>query len=118
MIGVDLVPERLALAAAHGVEVIDLDDVDDVVEAVLAATDGRGADGTVDAVGMEAHGSPVAEKAIGLVGRLPDKLAKTAHRQAGDRPDGRAGRRDQVGAPRRHGVGVAASTAARSTRCR
>src|SRR5215203_3451914 len=76
VIGIDLVPERLALAAAHGVEVIDLDDVDDPVEAVLAATDGRGADGTVDAVGMEAHGSPVAEKAIGLVGRLPDKLAR------------------------------------------
>jgi threonine dehydrogenase-like Zn-dependent dehydrogenase len=76
VIGVDLVPERLALAAAHGVEVIDLDDVEDPVEAVLAATDGRGADGTVDAVGMEAHGSPVAEKAIGLVGRLPDKLAR------------------------------------------
>jgi threonine dehydrogenase-like Zn-dependent dehydrogenase len=76
VIGVDLVPERLALAAAHGVEVVDLDAVDDPVEAVLAATGGRGADGTVDAVGMEAHGSPVAEKAIGLVARLPDKLAR------------------------------------------
>src|SRR6476646_2750050 len=35
VIGVDLVPERLALAAARGVEVIDLDDVEDPVEAVL-----------------------------------------------------------------------------------
>ena len=39
VIGVDLVPERLALAAARGVEVIDLDDVEDPVEAVLAATE-------------------------------------------------------------------------------
>ena len=79
VIGVDLVPERLALAAAHGVEVIALDEVDGAdgaVEAVLTATGGRGADGTVDAVGMEAHGSPLAEKAIGLVGHLPDMLAR------------------------------------------
>jgi threonine dehydrogenase-like Zn-dependent dehydrogenase len=76
VIGVDLVPERLALAAAHGVEVIDLESVDDIAEAVLEATAGRGADGTIDAVGMEAHGSPVAEKAIGLVGHLPDALAR------------------------------------------
>ena len=106
VIGVDLVPERLALAAAHGVEVIDLDDVEDPVEAVLAATDGRGADGTVDAVGMEAHGSPVAEKAIGLVGRLPDKLARPlTDKMAIDRTAALR-RRDQVGAPRRDGVGV------------
>ena len=76
VIGVDLVPERLALAAAHGVEVLDLTDVDDVAEAVIEATDGRGADGTIDAVGMEAHGSPVAKAAITAVGMLPDKLAK------------------------------------------
>ena len=76
VIGVDLVPERLALAAAHGVEVLDLTDVDDVAEAVIEATNGRGADGTIDAVGMEAHGSPVAKAAITAVGMLPDKLAK------------------------------------------
>ena len=32
VIGVDLVPERLAMAARHGVEVVDLDDVDDVAD--------------------------------------------------------------------------------------
>jgi threonine dehydrogenase-like Zn-dependent dehydrogenase len=76
VIGVDRVPERLALAAASGVEVIDLDEVDNVPEAIIAMTDGRGADGCIDAVGMEAHGSPIAEAAIGVVGLLPDVLSK------------------------------------------
>jgi threonine dehydrogenase-like Zn-dependent dehydrogenase len=75
VIGVDRVPERLALAAAHGADTIDLDAVDDPAAAVLELTGGRGADGTVDAVGMEAHGSPLAKAAIGAVGILPDKLA-------------------------------------------
>lgn len=76
VIGVDRVPERLALAKQHGVEVLDLDEVDNIPEAILALTDGRGADGTVDAVGMEAHGSPFAEAAISAVSLLPDALAK------------------------------------------
>jgi threonine dehydrogenase-like Zn-dependent dehydrogenase len=76
VIGIDRVPERLALAAAHGAEVVNLDEVDDVTQAVLDLTDGRGADGTVDAVGMEAHGSPLAKAAISAVGVLPDKMAR------------------------------------------
>jgi threonine dehydrogenase-like Zn-dependent dehydrogenase len=76
VIGVDRVPERLDLARSDGVEVIDMNDVDDVVAAVVELTQGRGADGTVDAVGMEAHGSPLAKAAIGAVGKLPDALAK------------------------------------------
>jgi threonine dehydrogenase-like Zn-dependent dehydrogenase len=76
VIGVDLVDARLALARDWGVEVIDLRDVDDVPSAILDLTDGRGADGTVDAVGMEAHGSPAAKAAIGAVGMLPDRLAR------------------------------------------
>ncbi len=76
VIGVDLVPERLALAARWGAETVDLRAVDDVTEAILGLTDGRGADGTVDAVGMEAHGSPLAKAAIGAVGVLPDVVAK------------------------------------------
>ncbi len=76
VIGIDRVPERLALAAARGAEIVDLDAVDDVAQAVLDLTDGRGADSTVDAVGMEAHGSPVAKAAIGAVGLLPDAVAR------------------------------------------
>jgi threonine dehydrogenase-like Zn-dependent dehydrogenase len=76
VIGIDRVPERLALAAAYGAETVDLDAVDDVTSAIFDLTDGRGADSTIDAVGMEAHGSPVAKAAIGAVGMLPDALAR------------------------------------------
>ena len=76
VIGVDRVPERMALAAGYGAEIVDLDAVDDVPGAIFELTDGRGADSTVDAVGMEAHGSPLAKAAIGAVGLLPDALAR------------------------------------------
>jgi threonine dehydrogenase-like Zn-dependent dehydrogenase len=76
VIGIDRVPERLELARSSGAEVIDMETVDDVAQAVLDLTQGRGADGTVDAVGMEAHGSPLAQAAISAVGVLPDVAAK------------------------------------------
>lgn len=76
VIGVDRVPERLELARAHGMETINLDEVDDVAETVIELTGGRGADGVLDAVGMEAHGNPAMEAAIKSVGMLPDALAK------------------------------------------
>ncbi|KQV74073.1 molecular chaperone GroES [Aeromicrobium sp. Root344] len=76
VIGVDRIAERLDLARSYGVEVIDLDSVDEITEAIFDLTDGRGADGTIDAVGMEAHGSPIAKTAISAVGMLPDALAK------------------------------------------
>ncbi|MGO0574829.1 zinc-dependent alcohol dehydrogenase [Ornithinimicrobium panacihumi] len=80
VIAVDLVPERLALAAQWGAEVLDLrDGLDDPVkvgDAVRDLTDGRGADGTLDAVGMEAHGNPVSEKVINLVGKLPGAVSR------------------------------------------
>ncbi len=37
---------------------------------------GRGPDAVIDAVGMEAHGAPVAKLAHQAVGLLPDKLAE------------------------------------------
>lgn len=76
VIGVDLVDARLARARARGVTTLDLRDVDDVVDAVLQLTGGRGADAVVDAVGMEAHGSPVAAAGAKAVGMLPDPVAK------------------------------------------
>ncbi len=76
VIGVDRVPERLELARSYGVEVIDMSATSDPVEAILDLTEGRGADGTVDAVGMEAHGSPFAKAAISAVGMLPDALSR------------------------------------------
>src|SRR5439155_27087782 len=59
VIGVDLVPERLERARRRGVEVLDLTQHDDVADAIRDLTDGRGPDSVIDAVGMQAHGSPV-----------------------------------------------------------
>jgi threonine dehydrogenase-like Zn-dependent dehydrogenase len=82
VIGIDLVPERLARSASLGVETIDLQS-QDVVGQVLEATSGRGADAVIDAVGMEAHGSPVAETGQKAVGMLPDVLARPLMLNAG-----------------------------------
>ncbi|HET8718987.1 MAG TPA: zinc-dependent alcohol dehydrogenase [Nocardioidaceae bacterium] len=75
VIGVDPVPERRVLAEKYGAETVDPADVD-VTEALLQLTGGRGPEGVVDAVGMEAHGSPVGKAAHAAVGMLPDALAK------------------------------------------
>jgi len=88
VIGVDLVPERLAMAAARGIEVLDARDVDDVAATLLEMTAGRGPDGVIDAVGMEAHGSGAAKAAQTAVGLLPDVLAQPlVDRLAVDRLD-------------------------------
>jgi len=76
VIGVDLVPERLALAQRWGAEVVDLSTVDDAATALLEMTGGRGPDAVVEAVGMEAHGDPVGKAAHSVVGLLPDAIAK------------------------------------------
>lgn len=76
VIGVDRVPERLELAQTYGVETVDLSEHDNIAEVVLELTGGRGADGVVDAVGMEAHGNPVMETAIKAVGLLPGAAAR------------------------------------------
>ncbi len=76
VIGVDRVAERLALAEQHGIETVNLDQVDDVADALLELTGGRGPDGILEAVGMEAHGSPVEAAAQSAVGVLPDPVAK------------------------------------------
>jgi threonine dehydrogenase-like Zn-dependent dehydrogenase len=75
VIGVDLVPERLARSASLGVETIDLT-AGDPVAAVLELTAGRGTDAALEAVGMEAHGSGVAEAAQKVVGLLPKALSR------------------------------------------
>jgi len=83
VIGVDLVPERLAMAKRYGVEVLDLRDHDDIAEAIREMTDGRGPDSVIDAVGMEAHGSGGGKMAQTLVGLLPDAVAQPAMEKAG-----------------------------------
>jgi threonine dehydrogenase-like Zn-dependent dehydrogenase len=74
--GIDLVDERLAMAQRHGVTTIDLRTCDDLGAELRDRTGGRGPDSVIDAVGMEAHGSPVAKAAQSAVGMLPDAAAR------------------------------------------
>jgi len=83
VIAVDLVPERLEMARQHGIEVVNLKDHHDVAEAIKEMTDGRGPDSVIDAVGMEAHGSPVGKFAHKVVGLLPDRVAQTVMQTGG-----------------------------------
>ncbi|SCX55209.1 Threonine dehydrogenase [Klenkia marina] len=84
VIGVDLVPDRIERARLRGVEVVDLrDHEDDLGDVIRDMTDGRGPDSVVDAVGLEAHGSPATtfiQKASGL---LPDVIAAPLQKVAG-----------------------------------
>ncbi|EKT76378.1 Zn-binding alcohol dehydrogenase, partial [Rhodococcus opacus M213] len=55
VIAVDNVRERLARAKARGIETLDLDEHGgDLADVIRDATDGRGTDSVIDAVGMEA----------------------------------------------------------------
>ncbi len=83
VIAIDLVPERIARAHRDGIEVFDLNQTDDIVAAVREITDGRGPDAVIDAVGMEAHGSPVATVAQTVAGLLPDAVARKVFTTAG-----------------------------------
>jgi threonine dehydrogenase-like Zn-dependent dehydrogenase len=83
VIGVDLVPERLARAHSHGVRTLDLEDHEDLPGAVCELTDGRGPIAVIDAVGMEAHGAPIGKFAHKLAGMLPDALAQQVMQTAG-----------------------------------
>jgi threonine dehydrogenase-like Zn-dependent dehydrogenase len=76
VLAVDLVPERLERARAHGVEALDLKQYDgDLPDAVRELTGGRGPISVIDAVGMEAHGAPVGKLAHKIAGVLPDMIA-------------------------------------------
>ncbi|SDT13949.1 alcohol dehydrogenase catalytic domain-containing protein [Jiangella sp. DSM 45060] len=83
VIASDPVPERRARVAERGAIVLDPAAEDDLAGTVRDLTDGRGADSVIDAVGMEAHGSPVAQFAQKLAGLLPDALAEPMMQKAG-----------------------------------
>ncbi len=84
VMAVDLVPERLERARAHGVTTFDLEaEGDDLPERVREITGGRGPDSVIDAVGMEAHGAPVGKIAQRLAGLLPDAAAQKLMMTAG-----------------------------------
>ena len=84
IIAIDLVDERLARARNRGVDVLDLrEHKKRLADTVREMTDGRGPDGVIDAVGLEAHGSPVAGLAQRLATHVPDALARFLIKKAG-----------------------------------
>ncbi|MCU1538939.1 MAG: Threonine dehydrogenase [Humibacillus sp.] len=84
VIGVDRVADRLARVAARGVEVVDLEmHEDDLGDVLREMTGGRGPDSVLDAVGMEAHGSPVTKAVQKAVGVLPSAIAAPLQQVAG-----------------------------------
>ncbi|MEU9799615.1 zinc-dependent alcohol dehydrogenase [Streptomyces sp. NPDC051000] len=84
VIGVDFVPERLRRAGGHGVHTLDLNVYGEALaDEVRGLTGGRGPDAVIDAVGMEAHGAPLAKGAQHLTTMLPDALAAKMMRRFG-----------------------------------
>lgn len=86
VIGVDLVPERLQRLGRRNIEVVSLTQVGGaagLAERVRELTDGRGADAVLDAVGMEAHGSPVAETGQKALRALPKAAQAAVMQRAG-----------------------------------
>ena len=83
VIAVDLVPERIERARRNGIEVLDLNEHDDVAGEIREMTDGRGTDSVIDAVGMEAHGSPGAGLAQQMTTFMPDAVAEKMMEKAG-----------------------------------
>lgn len=85
VIAVDLVPDRLARVRKFGAETIDLRDLEgrEVADMIRNVTEGRGPDAVIDAVGMEAHGSPSATMAQRLAAILPDRIAERMMHTAG-----------------------------------
>jgi threonine dehydrogenase-like Zn-dependent dehydrogenase len=81
VIAVEPVAERRAMAERHGIETIDF--TKEVGDVLREMTNGRGPDAVVDAVGMEAHNSPLGAFAQNAVGLLPDPIARKAIETAG-----------------------------------
>ncbi len=68
----------------RGVETVDLAAHDaDLGDVVRHMTDGRGPDGVIDAVGMDAHGSPGAKFLQTATSLLPDAIAAPLNKIAG-----------------------------------
>jgi threonine dehydrogenase-like Zn-dependent dehydrogenase len=100
--GVDLVPERLAMAERHGAETIDAAGSANPADALRDLTEGRGPDSVVDAVGMEAHGAPLAAAMQRAAVALPRAMSEPLARRAG--MDRLAALRTAIDAVRRGGT--------------
>lgn len=80
VVGVDPVAERRTMVARHGVETLDFNSS---TVGELTELGGRGPDGIVDAVGMEAHGSPGAHVLQQATTLLPGPVAQKALEKVG-----------------------------------
>jgi threonine dehydrogenase-like Zn-dependent dehydrogenase len=83
VVGVDLVAERLAMAERHGADTIEFTSAAGVADALRERTGGRGPDSVVDAVGMEAHGAPVASALQRAAAALPRAVSEPLATRAG-----------------------------------
>jgi threonine dehydrogenase-like Zn-dependent dehydrogenase len=87
VIGIDLVPERLKRAEQHGVEVIDIREFEGdqkaLSQSVRDMLGGKSPEAVIDAVGMEAHGSPTAKAIHDMTTIMPDKIAQKVFTTAG-----------------------------------
>ena len=106
VIGIDLVADRLARANAHGVVALDLEEHDDIPGRIRELTGGRGPDSVIDAVGMEAHGAPIAKLAQRLDRPAAGRRGAQADRDGRHRPPRRAAPRDRARPPRRDRLAV------------
>jgi threonine dehydrogenase-like Zn-dependent dehydrogenase len=77
VVGIDRIPERLAMAAKVGAVTLNFEN-EDVYDRLNQLTKGRGPDSCIDAVGMEAHGTgswdAVADRALALTGLGTDRI--------------------------------------------
>lgn len=81
VVAVDPVQERRMMAARHGITVAG--EHAEAADLVNERTRGRGADGVVDAVGMEAHGNHVIAALQKATGWLPDSIGEQAMQTVG-----------------------------------
>jgi len=86
---VDSVPSPSTLcqsalsSRSHSIEVLDALDHDDIPDTICEMTDRHGPDSAIDAVGMEAHGSPGGKLGQQLASLLPDSVSQRLMQKVG-----------------------------------
>lgn len=78
--GVDLVPERLARAQTYGITSIDIKEfegnIQELSQYIRGLNDGKSPSTVIEAVGMEAHGSPNIQAIQHMTTRMPNPIAQ------------------------------------------
>lgn len=81
VVALEILPERRVMAARHGVTVAA--EHEEAAQLINERTNGRGADGMVDAVGMESHGNHVIAALQKTTTYLPDAIGQKAMQNVG-----------------------------------